>query len=64
MSLKIPTAKTDVNKEWLQQALNIKSSEIIDLHSIKEKDGFLSGVFKAQVMIQGKSCFFLGFRAL
>ena len=54
MSLKIPTTKTDVNKEWLQQVLNIKSSEIIDLHSSEEKDGFLSGVFKAQVMIQGK----------
>ena len=54
MSLKIPTAKTDVTKEWLQQALNIKSQEVIDLYYVEEKDGFLSGVFKAKVVMQGR----------
>ena len=55
MSIKIPTAKTDVTKEWLQQALNLKSHEVVDLHSIEEKDGFLSGVFQAQVVIEGQT---------
>ena len=54
MSLKIPTAKTDVTKEWLQQALNITSQEVIDLYTVEEKNGFLSCVFKAKVVMQGR----------
>ena len=54
MSVKIPTAKTDVTKEWLRDVLAIENHDLIDLYSIEEKDGFLSGVFKAKVVMEGK----------
>ena len=54
MSVKIPTIKSDVTKEWLQEALDLQSDQIVNINSVEEKDGFLSGVFKAQVLINGQ----------
>ena len=54
MSVKIPTNKSDVTKEWLQEALDLKSDQVVNINPVEEKNGFLSGVFKAQVIIQGQ----------
>ena len=68
MSVKIPTCQNDITKQWLIEVLKFPKSatetedndvEVTELVTIKEKNGFLSGVAKAKVIIngQGKNLF-------
>ena len=68
MSVKIPTCQNDITKQWLIEVLKFPKNatetedndvEVTELVTIKEKNGFLSGVAKAKVIIngQGKNLF-------
>lgn len=56
-SVPIPTSPKEVTKEWLRLCLqeNLQDSkdviEVLGLEQIKEKNGFMSGYFKAKVKI-------------
>ena len=59
MSMKISTCQNDITDEWLQKVIKSSSSvaspsdkvEVVEIVAVEEKNGFLSGVSKAKVMI-------------
>ena len=58
MGTKIPNCQNDVTKDWLKGVLKSVNQndkiEVSEIVTIKEKNGFLSGVSKAKVKINGQ----------
>ena len=53
----VPTSPKDVTKHWLKTVLQKKLNEAIEVQALDEvtqKNGFLCGTFKAQVLINGQ----------
>ena len=58
MSLKIPTTKTDVNKEWLQQALTVSQNLKSHMNEGQRLNYILDRSLYDSKMIEGEKSIF------